>query len=109
MKIKNQINLPPIPYLSLTLVAVQERELQNCRKATHSRRFIYDEKYSNPTLKGKYTYYTNIQCFYQILCFLKNITLADNLKNMGYKIKFHALLFRFRPTGILGNDTISQV
>ena len=39
---------------------------------------------------------------------LKNIILADNLKYMGYKIKFHALLFRFGPTGILENRTISQ-
>ncbi|WP_222616330.1 hypothetical protein, partial [Parabacteroides hominis] len=31
-----------------------------------------------------------------------------HLKNMGYKIKFHALLFRFGPTGILENRTISQ-
>ena len=63
MKIKKQINLPPIPYLSLTLVAVQERELQNYRKAPYSRRFIYDEKYSNPALKGECAYRANIQCF----------------------------------------------
>ena len=46
--------------------------------------------------------------FCRILCFLKNITLAGNLKNMGYKIKFHALLFRFGPTGISENNTISK-
>ena len=42
------------------------------------------------------------------VCFLKNIILAGNLKYMGYKIKFHALLFRFGPTGISENNTISK-
>lgn len=40
------------------------------------------------------------------MCLLKNITPAANLKYMGYKIKFYALLFRFGPMGILENNTI---
>ena len=46
--------------------------------------------------------------FYTIEGFLKNITRKGNLKYMGYKIKFYVLLFRFGPTDISENYTISK-
>ena len=42
------------------------------------------------------------------VCLLKNITLAGNFIFTGMKIDFHACVFRFGPTGILMNRTISN-
>ena len=53
----------------------------------------------------------SISCYYSDVCdissFLKNITRKGILKYMGYKPRFYALLFRFRPTGIPENCTIA--
>ncbi len=53
----------------------------------------------------------SISCYYSDVCdissFLKNITRKGILKYIGYKTRFYALLFRFRPTGIPENCTLS--